>query len=112
MTDTKALEYLEQFKFTPKASLKDKYPGSTPAAIDFLEKVLVFNPFFRIPLAKCLEHPFFADVRVPEKESIIGKAVELKFEKEDLKRPRLRQLILEECANFLPDKDKRKIKTK
>lgn len=112
VTDGKALEYLEQFKYTPRTSLKDKYPGSSPEAIDFLEKILVFNPFFRISLSKCLEHPLFAGVRVPEKESIIGKPVELTFEKEDLKRTRLRQLILEECANFLPDKDRRKIKQK
>lgn len=77
-----------------------------------MEQVLIFNPFFRISLAKCLEHPLFAAVRMPEKESICGKPVDLAFEKEDLKRPRLRQLILDECALYLPDKDKRKIKTK
>ena len=112
VTDSKALEYLEQFKFTPRTSLKDKYPGSNPESIDFLEHVLIFNPFFRITLQKCLEHPLFAAVRVPEKESIIGSPVELAFEKEDLKRPRLRQLILAECAHYLPEKDKRKFKTK
>lgn len=112
VTDSKALEYLEQFKYTPRTSLKEKYPGSNPESIDFLERVLIFNPFFRITLQKCLEHPLFTAVRVPEKESIIGTPVELSFEKEDLKRPRLRQLILAECAHYLPDKDKRKIKTK
>ena len=110
MTDTKALEYLEQFKFTPRTNLKDKYPGSPSEAIDFLEKVLVFNPYFRINLKQCLDHPIFAGVRAPDKESIIGKPVELKFEKEDLKRPRLRQLILAECAKFLPAGDKRRVK--
>lgn len=103
---------MEQFKYTPRKSLKDKYPGSDPESIDFLEHVLIFNPFFRITLQECLEHPLFTAVRVPEKESIIGTPVELSFEKEDLKRPRLRQLILAECAHYLPDTDKRKIKTK
>jgi len=50
VTDGKALEYLEQFKYTPRTALKEKYPGSPPDCIDFLEKVLVFNPFFRINL--------------------------------------------------------------
>lgn len=103
---------MEQFKFTPRTNLKEKYPKSSPEAIDFLEQVLIFNPFFRISLTKCLEHPLFAAVRMPEKESILGKTVDLAFEKEDLKRPRLRQLILAECASYLPDKDKRKMKTK
>jgi len=106
VTDTKALEYLEQFKFTPRTNLKDKYPGSSSESIDFLEHVLIFNPFFRINLQKCLEHPLFAAVRVPEKESVMGKPIVLDFEKEELKRPRLRQLILDECANYHPDKRK------
>jgi len=50
VTDTKALEYLEQFQPNPKAELKVKYPGASPEAIDFLEKVLVFNPYFRLDL--------------------------------------------------------------
>lgn len=94
MTDTKAIEYLEQFKYTPRTNLKDKYPGSSADSINFLEQVLIFNPFFRITLQKCVEHPLFAAVRVPEKESVPGKPVVLDFEKEELKRPRLRQLIL------------------
>lgn len=112
VTDGKAMEYLEQFKFTPRANLKDKYPGASAESIDFLERVLIFNPFFRIDLQKCLEHPLFSQIRIPEKESIMGKPFELKFEKEELKRPRLRQLILEECATFLPATDKRRLKTK
>ena len=50
VTDLKALEYLEQFADAPRANLKDKYPGSSEEAIDFLEKVLIFNPYYRIPL--------------------------------------------------------------
>lgn len=50
VTDLKALEYLEQFADAPRAKIKDKYPGSSEEAIDFLEKVLIFNPYYRIPL--------------------------------------------------------------
>jgi mitogen-activated protein kinase 1/3 len=63
VTDLKALEYLEQFPPNPKAELKVKYPGASPEAIDFLEKVLVFNPYFRITLQDCLKHPLFEKVR-------------------------------------------------
>ena len=50
VTDLKAQEYLEQFPKTPRADLKVKYPGATAESIDFLEKVLVFNPYFRMTL--------------------------------------------------------------
>jgi mitogen-activated protein kinase 1/3 len=100
VTDQKAMEYLEQFKYVPRANLKEKYPGGSPESIDFLERVLIFNPFFRISLVDCLRHPLFDPVRMVEKESIIGTPVELSFEKEDLKRERLRELILLECSHY------------
>jgi len=50
VTDVKALEYLEGFTNIPSADLSGKYPGAPADAIDFLSKVLVFNPFFRMTL--------------------------------------------------------------
>jgi mitogen-activated protein kinase 1/3 len=70
VTDQKALEYLETFQVQPKIDLAAKYPGGTPEAIDFLNKVLVFNPYYRIGIKECLEHPLFAQVRNIEKENI------------------------------------------
>ena len=104
VTDLKALEYLEQFPPNPRADLKKKYPGSSDVAIDFLEKVLVFNPYYRSPLETCLEHPLFAQVRNLEKEAIVGQPVELEFEKEELNKKRLRELILAECQYYLDQK--------
>ena len=100
VTDLKALEYLNQFPPQERADLKVKYPGSSPEAIDFLERVLVFNPYFRISLQECLEHPLFAKVRNQQKEAITGQPVVLEFEKEELNRDRLRELFIEECAHY------------
>lgn len=50
VTDQKALEYLNTFKDLKREDLQAKYPGSPAEAIDFLEKILVFNPYFRISL--------------------------------------------------------------
>ena len=50
VTDQKALEYLDSFPTSPRAQMKAKYPGAPPEAIDFLEKILVFNPYFRMSL--------------------------------------------------------------
>lgn len=48
VTDSKALEYLESFPLRPRVDLKKMYPGATEEAIDFLDKILVFNPYYRI----------------------------------------------------------------
>ena len=100
MTDLKALEYLEQFPAGARANLQQKYPGSPPEAIDFLEKILVFNPYYRISLQDCLEHPLFARVRNPQREEIYGQPVVLEFERMDLTRDRLRELIVAECQHY------------
>jgi len=94
VTDLKALEYLEQFPPQGRADLKVKYPGATEESVDFIEKVLVFNPYYRISLEESLAHPLFEPVRCPQKEAIQGQPVELDFEKDDLNRDKLRQLIL------------------
>lgn len=39
------------------------YPGSSELAIDFLEKILKFNPDMRITLDEALAHPYFKEVK-------------------------------------------------
>lgn len=91
---------MEQFPPGARANLQQKYPGSPPEAIDFLEKILIFNPYYRISLEQCLEHPLFTRVRNPEKEAIVGQPVVLEFERLELNRDRLRSLMLAECQHY------------
>ena len=46
-----------------------KYPGAPAEAIDFLNKILVFNPYFRMNLNDALNHSIFEKVRRPRAES-------------------------------------------
>lgn len=69
VTDQKALEYLEGFVGQPPADLSSKYPGATQEAIDFLQKTIVFNPFFRMALAEAIDHPLFKDVKGSKSEN-------------------------------------------
>jgi mitogen-activated protein kinase 1/3 len=59
VTDQKALEYLESFPYNQRVDLSKKYPGAPPEAIDFLNKILIFNPYFRMSLDSALEHKLF-----------------------------------------------------
>jgi mitogen-activated protein kinase 1/3 len=100
VTDQKAIEYLDSFPNRPKTDLQKVYPGATSEAIDFLQKTLVFNPFFRITLDDCFSHPFFAKVRKAEKEKNDSQAVILEFEKMELSKEKLRLLFLEEVNYY------------
>lgn len=44
------------------------YPGAGDEAIDLLNRILIFNPYFRITIEEALAHPFFKKVRKTEKE--------------------------------------------
>jgi serine/threonine protein kinase len=61
---------LNAFPKRERSELKTVYPGAGEEAIDLLNKILVFNPYFRVNLDECLEHPFFKKIRKAEKEVI------------------------------------------
>ena len=96
MTDTKALDYLNAFPKNDRVDLNTVYPGAGEEAIDLLHKILVFNPYFRLNIIECLDHPFFKKCRKPEKEHEAEGAIVLEWEHEHLDRPKLRHHFLEE----------------
>ena len=101
VTDEKALAYLASFKQQQREDLQSRYKGADPKAIDLLNKMLQFNPFFRISVDQALEHPFFADVRNPTKEIMSSDPVTVDFEQEDdLSEENLRTLYLNQIAQI------------
>jgi mitogen-activated protein kinase 1/3 len=63
VTDNMACDYLNSFPFVPRMDLNMKFPGASAVAIDFLNKTLVLNPYFRISLEEAVNHPLFDNVR-------------------------------------------------
>ena len=80
--------------------MRGKYPAADEESIDFLHKILVFNPYFRISVDDCLAHPLFSKVRTASKEEHMAETIALDFEKDDLSREKLRELILLECQHY------------
>lgn len=72
VTDQKAIEYLKSYQYVGRCDLTSKYPAATPEAIDFLNKILVFNPFFRLSLEEAIQHPLFDKVRNNDALHIFG----------------------------------------
>ena len=98
VTDSKAFEYMKTFPMRKRLDLSKLYPGAGELAIDLLNKMLLFNPFFRLSVEECLNHKYFQVVRTKEKESVADEPVVLEFEKEgELDFNRLRDLFIEEC---------------
>ena len=94
-----ALKYLNVYAYQQRVDLKSKYPGSSPDAIDFMNRLLVFNPFFRMTLDEAINHPFMDAVRTtPVKD--IGSKINFEFDKEDLTHQQLRQLFINEIMLY------------
>lgn len=102
VTDSKALQYLEAFPKTKRENLSIKYPGAGKEANDLLNKMLQFNPYFRVTVNEALNHPFFSKIRKAEKEAEAPAKVIVDFDSggEVLDRKKLRQLFLEEIQHF------------
>lgn len=100
MTDTKAIDYLRTFGEIPPTDLKAKYPAATDEGVDFLSRILTFNPYFRLSVEEAINHPFLQKVRKQQKEQFDTQVVQVPFEKEELDKDRLRQLFLEQFSHF------------
>jgi len=83
ITDIKALEYLKGFEKHLPIKLSTKYPTAGSHALNLLTKMLTFNPFSRITIEECLQHPFFSSIRNIELEKIEAEEIELKLEQEE-----------------------------
>jgi serine/threonine protein kinase len=92
---------LKTFKPRPRADLKKAYPGIGEEGLDLINKMLVFNPYYRPTADECLEHPYLRGVRLIELEHSADKEVYLEIENEDeLTMGRLRELFLREVDYF------------
>lgn len=101
VTDAKAIEYLKAFPPKKKMDLAERYPFASLEAIDFLKRIIIFNPFYRLTIEECLNHPFVAPVRNISNEVVSGLSVKLQFETETyLDAPRLRELFLNEVNYY------------
>lgn len=100
ISDPGALAYLHNLPKAEKKNFQDMYPFPGEEAIDLLNKMLQFNPYKRINLNDCLEHPFVAEVRDQRKELKAKNPIVLDFEFEDVNKEILREHFVEEIVFF------------
>lgn len=105
VTDAKAIGYLRSFTPNERLNMQNKYPGASGDGVDLLNRMLQFNPYFRISVDEALAHPFFNRVRKPHKERESDVQVVLEFETETLDRSRLRELFVEIILDFESEKE-------
>ena len=100
VTDQKAIGYLKSFVPIERIDFAKKYPGASPEGVDLINRMLQFNPYFRITIEEALAHPFFTKVKKPHKEVLSDVKISLDFESEQLDRDKLRELFCGVIAEY------------
>lgn len=71
--------------------------------IDLLEKMLTWDPDKRITVEEALEHPFMEEMHDPTDEPVTFPIEEFEFERADIKRRELKNLIWKEVLTYHPE---------
>ena len=78
----------------------DLYPNASPRVLNLLDKMLRFNPNFRITATQGLEHSYLAQYYDPEDEPVMQQPFTFDMELDDLTTDELKLLIFEEARKF------------
>ena len=93
--------YLKSLPPRMGKSLQELFPKATSQSLDFLKKLLIFNPYTRLTLEEAFEHPFFEDVRKEDLEISGDTQIDLIFEDEGIiDNRRIRELFIEEVLHY------------
>jgi len=102
ISNGRALAYIRSLPPKPKMPFSRIYPNASPLALDLLEKMLRFNPTTRITVTEALAHPYFADLRNPEFETVCAKPFDFSFEAVPASKEVLQQFMWDEVYDFRP----------
>jgi len=99
-----ALRYIRGLPKKEAKGLKLQVPKASKLALDFLEKVMIFNPQKRMGAAEALKHPYLAHLFDPadEKPVITTREPDWSFDQKDVSENDLRELFWKEILVFHP----------
>uniref|UniRef100_A0A0C9SAA1 Mitogen-activated protein kinase n=1 Tax=Wollemia nobilis TaxID=56998 RepID=A0A0C9SAA1_9CONI len=100
-----ARRYIRQLPQFPRQSFVQIFPNMSPAAVDLIERMLVFDPSKRITVEEALSHPYLASLHDINDEPSCHAPFNFDFEQPSLTEEHIKELIWKESLNFNPDSD-------
>mmetsp|Transcript_109963 Transcript_109963/g.173237 ORF Transcript_109963/g.173237 Transcript_109963/m.173237 type:complete len:421 (-) Transcript_109963:85-1347(-) len=88
---------------TPSTCLEERIPRASPPCLDFLRKLLDFNPNNRISASDSLVHEYLVAHRDPAMETTASMPFPWDFDDFQPTKQALRERVYVECANFHPE---------
>ena len=99
----KAKRFMRGQEFRPRVPFSTLFPRASAAAVDLLEKMLIFNPAKRITVADALKHPYMASLNNPDDEPDCQSTFAFENESDHLTKQMLQELIWKEMCAFHPE---------
>jgi serine/threonine protein kinase len=101
ITNKQARKFLSGVRGKVKRPFQEIFKDAPQLVIELLDELLMFEPNDRCSARAALEHPYFAPFEPgKETEPPIHPDFNFDFEKKQLPRSRLRQMIIDEVASF------------
>ncbi|KAJ8636990.1 hypothetical protein MRB53_011257 [Persea americana] len=98
-----ARRYIRQLPKFSKQSFSLKFPHVPAAAIDLVERMLVFDPCKRITVDEALNHPFLSSLHEINEEPTCTHPFVFDFEQASFGEEDIKELIWQESVNFNPE---------
>jgi len=98
----KARRYIRSLPYKPRIPFEKVYPNANPLALSLLHRMLLFHPEKRITVEEALQDPYLASLHDPSDEPLAHAEFNFEFEKMQLTKQHLRQLITREMLAFHP----------
>ncbi|KAJ7525690.1 hypothetical protein O6H91_17G061900 [Diphasiastrum complanatum] len=98
-----ARRYVRQLQRHPRQSFYLKFPNMAPAAVDLVERMLVFDPAKRITVEEALSHPYLASLHDINDEPSCYAPFDFDFEQPSFTEENIKELIYQETLSFDSD---------
>ena len=111
VTNSDVRAYLHSLpKKEPTQTLEQRYPGASADAIALLRHMVHMNPKKPCTVEQALAHPYLADIRCSEEESIATEVIDMAFDSQELTREELRVMLTETVRSWQEDSGERSAK--
>ena len=98
-----ARRVLRSLPYRPPKAWRSVFPNASGAAIDLLQRLLVFDASKRLTAAEALEHPYLRDLKTPVCDMKVVSPLNSEFEFDQLTSPKMmpmRQMIYNEIMLY------------